>query len=195
VLLEPFDYSPLDADVIRRVRTAAERIRQMVKRTLEVLIAVGEELLAVKQALPHGDFGPWLRVEFGWTERTARNFMTVAERFGPKTEIISDLRIDPTAAYLLAAPSAPEEASEAAVKRAEDGERITVAVAKQILDSLRKRQGRPRRTASYELPSPKLLGELLGTLESLRRRWDPRHVSVLARQLREFADSLEEEPG
>ncbi len=149
----------------------------------------------MKEALPHGGFGPWLRAEFGWTERTARNFMIVAERFGPKTEIISDLCIDPTAAYLLAAPSAPEEASVFAVKRAQNGERITVAAAKQILDSLRKQRRRPRRTVSPELPSPKLLGELLETLESFRRRWDPRHIAVLARQMRDFADSLEEGHG
>ena len=33
----------------------------------------------------------------------------------------------------------------------------------------------------------------LETLESYRQRWDPRQVTVLAQQLREFADSLEAE--
>lgn len=195
VILDRLDYSALEAEIIQQVQASAERIRQMVKRTLEVLILVGEELRAVKQALPHGGFGPWLRAEFGWTERTARNFMIVAERFGPKSEMISDLRIDPTAAYLLAAPSAPEEASAFAVQRAQNGERITVAAAKQILDSLRKQRRRPRRNPSPELPSPKLLGELLATLESFRRRWHPGHVAELARQMRDFADSLEEGQG
>jgi hypothetical protein len=37
----------------------------------------------------------------------AQNFMSVAERLGPKTEIIANLTIQPTAAYLLAAPSVP----------------------------------------------------------------------------------------
>lgn len=137
IVYPTFDYTSLDASVVQQVQTAAHRIRQMVKRTLEDLLTVGQELLAVKKALPYGRFGAWLRMEFGWTERTARNFMAVAERFGAGTEIISDLRIDPTAAYLLAAPSAPEEASEAAVARAQGGERITVSVAKQILDALR----------------------------------------------------------
>ena len=74
VIQAKFDYAPLGADVVHQVQTAAERIRQMVKQTLEDLLAIGEELLAVKEALPHGSFGPWLRQEFGWTERTARNF-------------------------------------------------------------------------------------------------------------------------
>jgi hypothetical protein len=193
LVLEKFDYAPLDANVVRRVQSAAQRIRQMMKRTLEDLIAIGTDLLAVKEVLPHGKFSPWLGAEFGWTERTARNFMTVAQRFGPKTEMISDLRIDPTAAYLLAAPSAPEEASAAALQRAEGGERITVSVAKDILGSLRKKPVRSGRTSSRRLPATKLLGELLASLESFRRRWDCRQVSLLARQLREFADSLEQE--
>ena len=51
----------------------------------------------MKNALPHGRFGPWLKAEFGWTERTAQNFMNVAGQFGSKTEMISDLLILPTA--------------------------------------------------------------------------------------------------
>src|SRR5262245_16411051 len=110
VRLPRFDYSCVNGNVAERARSTAERIREGGKRTLEDLIAVGNDLLATKAALPHGQFGPWLEAEFGWTERTARNFMAVAEAFGPKTEIISDLAIAPTAAYLLAAPSTPEEA-------------------------------------------------------------------------------------
>jgi hypothetical protein len=189
---EKFDYTPLDADIAWQAQAVAQRIRQMMKRTLEDLIAIGSDLLAVKASLPHGKFGPWLRAEFGWTERTARNFMIVAQRFGPKTEMIADLRIEPTAAYLLAAPSAPEAASERALQRAADGERITVSVAQDILGSLRTRPVRSERTSSRQLPATKLLGELLASLESFRRRWDARQVSLLARQLREFADSLEE---
>jgi len=189
---EAFDYTPLTSDIAEQVQTVAQRIRQMVKRTLEDLLAVGGDLLAVKAALPHGRFGPWLRAEFGWTERTARLFMTVAQRFGPKTEPLFDLRIDPTAAYLLAAPSAPEEASAAAVQRAESGEHITVSVAREILGKLGKKPGRRTRSLS-QLPDGKLLGQLLEALESYRQRWDPRQVSVLAQQLREFADSLEAE--
>lgn len=118
--------------------------------------------------------------------------MTVALRFGPKTEMVSDLRIDPTAAYLLAAPSVPGEASATAVRRAEKGERITASVAKQILGSLRKQPAQQRRESTRERPAQKLLGQLLESLESSRLWWDPRQVAVLARQLREFADSLEE---
>ena len=85
VILEPFDYAALDAGVVRQVQTAAQRIRQMVQRTLQDLIVVGNNLLAVKAALPRGSFGPWLRAEFGWSERTERRTcMTVAQPSDPK---------------------------------------------------------------------------------------------------------------
>jgi hypothetical protein len=54
--------------------------------------------------------------------------------------MISDLGIQPAAAYLLAAPSTPDEARQAAVERAQPGERITTAVAKEIVATSRKRQ-------------------------------------------------------
>lgn len=187
VVVQPgFDYAPLAAKTASKVKEAADRIRQAVKRTLEDIIAVGNDLLAVKETLPHGQFTPWLRAEFGWTERTARNFMAVAEQFGPKKEIISDLRIDPTAAYLLAAPSAPDEAREAAVKLAEEGERVTPKVAKELLAKERRKTSRRRKGGSTE----KLSEKLLNVLTRFQERWNPKELSELAKQLRDFADSL-----
>jgi hypothetical protein len=189
VVESTFKYAQLEPVVAKKAQAAAEHIRETVKRTIEGIIEVGQDLLGVKEALPHGQFGPWLRAEFGWTERTARNFMAVAEAFGPKTEIISDLRIDPTAAYLLAAPSAPDEAREAAVERAESGERITAKVAKKILAEERKKPAKKRKKAA----AGELEGQLMKALERFRDRWNPKEVTELARQLRAFADSLEQE--
>lgn len=71
------------------------RIRERVKKTVEDIIEIGTDLLAVKETLEHGHFGPWLKAEFGWSERTAQNFMSVAERF--KSAKIADLSIQPSA--------------------------------------------------------------------------------------------------
>src|SRR5947209_14037837 len=155
-----FDYSPLDTKIAEQARSTADRIRERLTKTLEDLIEVGSDLLAVKEALDHGQFGAWLRSEFGWAERTARNFMSVAERFG-KSARVAELTIDPTAAYLLAAPSTPDEARQAAVERAEAGEHVTTAVAKEILAETRKK--RPRR--SKAIPPDKLGLRLTKVLE------------------------------
>lgn len=182
-----FNYELLEAPVADQVRSSTERIRDRVKRTLEDIIGVGQDLLAVKEALPHGQFGPWLAAEFGWTDRTARNFMAVAEKFGPKSEIIADLKIAPTAAYLLAAPSAPDQARQKAIERAEAGETITTDLAKEIILKVKKKAAQRK-----ELDTTEKLAKLLArALERYKERWGQDERAGLAQRLREIADSLE----
>lgn len=75
-----FNYDLLEAKVAEQVRSSADRFRERVKKTVEDIIDVDNDLLAVKETLPHGQFGPCLKAEFGWSERSAQNFMSVAER-------------------------------------------------------------------------------------------------------------------
>ena len=185
-----FDYTPLDAQVAERLQSAAERIRGKLKRTLEDIIEIGNDLLAVKESLAHGQFGKWLRAEFGWGDRMARNFMSVAERFG-KTATIADLKIAPTAAYLLAGPSVPDEARQRAIERAEGGEEITPRVAKKILAETRKKGKKKIK----RVPAEQLGPRLVKVLERYRQRWNPQELAAFTQQLREFADTLDEQKG
>jgi hypothetical protein len=182
-----FDYARCDARVAETAREAAERIRRKIKTTLEDVIGIGEELLAIREALPHGQFGAWLEAEFGWTDRTARNFMAVAGQFGPKTEMISDMRIDPSAAYVLAAPAVPEEAREAALQRAAAGEHITPGVAREILLEARHQAAGGHKQVSSE----RVAQQLDKALQRCRELWDPKELAAMARQLRAFADLLD----
>jgi hypothetical protein len=185
-----FNYDQLETKLADNVRNAADRIRERIKKTVEDIIEVGNDLLAVKEALPHGQFLPWLKAEFGWSERSAQNFMGVAEKF--KSAKIADLPTQPSAAYLLAAPSLPDEAREKAVEKAEAGEEITFAAAREIVAEAKKKK-RPRR--QKKIPADKLAGRLVNVLERYRDRWDPKELTELARQLREFAESLDTQKG
>jgi hypothetical protein len=113
--------------------------------------------------------------------------MSVAEVFGPKSSIIADLRIAPTAAYLLAAPSVPEAARQEAIEKAEAGQTVTVATAKDILKQARRKGKRKPKS----LPADRLGARLVKVLERYRQRWKAAELSGLVRQLREFADMLE----
>jgi len=186
VVVVGFNYDLMEAKVAEQVRSSADRIRERVKKTVEDIIEVGNDLLAVKEALDHGQFGPWLKAEFGWSERSAQNFMSVAERF--KSAKIADLPIQPSAAYFLAAPSVPDEARQVAVEKAEAGEEITVATAREIVAEAKKKR-RPRRRKP--LPADKLALRLVKALERYKERWNPDDLSELARHLREFADALD----
>ena len=60
-------------------------------------------------------------------------------------------------------------------------------MAKEIIAKLRKRAA--RRTKA--VPVEKLAPRLVKVLEKYKERWDQKELSLLAQQLREFADSLE----
>lgn len=131
VLPADFDYAALDSETRIVVQQRASEIRTIARRTAADAIDIGQKLIEVKARLGHGQFGRWLEAEFAWQERTAQSFMAVAERF--KNANIADLNFAPTALYMLAQPSVPDEARADALQRAESGERITVATAKAIV--------------------------------------------------------------
>lgn len=106
-------------------------IKKSERRASEAIIEAGQHLIAMKGMLDHGQWGDWLTTEFSMTDRTARKMMEVAERFGSKTEIISDLK--PTILYMLAGDSVPEPAREAVIEQAAAGVKVTVADAKAVI--------------------------------------------------------------
>ena len=133
-----FDYTALDAEARIVVQQRTSEIKTLMRRAAQDIIDIGQKLIEVKATLGYGRFGPWLEAEFEWNERTARRFIQVAEQF--KTDKLSVLQIAPSALYLLAAPSTPDEAREEALNRAEAGERITHHTAKQIIADTVQRQ-------------------------------------------------------
>lgn len=182
---EAFNYAELTAEEAGKVRSCADRIRRRIRTTMEGIIEIGMDLLKVKAVIPHGQFGAWLRAEFGWSVRSATNFMSVAEQFGPKSAMIAELRIQPTAAYLLAGPSVPQEARDAAIRRAEAGETITVAVAKDIV-------AETKPTGNEEPTAADYLGPRLSkVLWQYKRRWNPEDMESMVDLLREFLQSFE----
>lgn len=127
-----FDYSSLDTETAQFLQEQTVEIKGLYRQTIENIIRVGQKLLEVKARLPHGQWLSWLEAEFGWTDRTARNYMLAGEEF--KLETVSNLDIAARALYLLASPYTPEEAREEAISRAEVGEPISYNTAKDLRD-------------------------------------------------------------
>ena len=184
---QSFDYDVLDPQTRAFVLQKTMETHGLLKRTAEHIVQIGQNLLSIKASLGHGYFEAWLQAEFAMSKRQARRFILVAERFGGKSAIIADLPIQPTAAYLLAAPAVPDEAREVAIEKAKAGEQITVAAAKEIVAEAKKK-GRRR---AKPIPADKLALRLVRGLERYKERWNPKELADLAQQLREFADALE----
>src|SRR5262249_47237592 len=87
-----------------------------------------------------GNWLPWLEREFGWEERSARNFMQVFE--ASKSANFADLDLPVSALYLLAAPSTPEAAKTEILERAKAGESLPVEEVKRVVDSAKGRKPR-----------------------------------------------------
>jgi hypothetical protein len=182
-----FDYGSLKPAHAEKLQRAARCIIGKINKSIRELIEAGRCLVEVKDMLPHGQFGTWIEAEFGWSYRTARRLMDLAEQFGPKIDIVADLSIPPTTLYLLAAPSTPYEARQIAIDRAEAGETISVPIANEIISSVRKVKPRKGKT----LPLDRLLRGLKVALNRFQERFGPDKVLEFARQLRDYASSLE----
>ncbi len=89
------------------------------RRAAQDIVEIGERLIEVKAHLEYGQFQGWIKAEFDWTRQTAYRFMQVAERFKGCNNL---LQVAPSALYLLASPSTPDEARAEALERAEVSE-------------------------------------------------------------------------
>ena len=133
-----FDYQRLEPAVRAVALEAAAKIKLHGRRAAESIVAIGEELMRVKAALPHGAWLPWLEAEFGWTDESARKFMRVAEYVGQNPTLL-EFQIDVSALYLLARPSTPEPVRDAAIERAATGERVSHGYVRDLVDETRER--------------------------------------------------------
>jgi len=131
-----FDYTILEPKSRFVVQQCANEIRILIKRTAQDVIDIGQKLIEAKEQLGHGQFEDWLRTEFNWGQWTGRKFMQVARQF--KSVKFTDLSIDTSALYLLAAPSTPEIVRQEALERARQGEAITNSKVKTIASQYKK---------------------------------------------------------
>ena len=149
-----FDYASLDTETTQFVQQQTGEIRVLMKQTAQSIIEVGQKLIEVKEKLGYGRFGDWLEAEFDWDERTARRFMSVAERFSNTADNLSEVNFAPSALYVLAAPSTPKAAREEAISRAKAGEPITYTMAKEIKQKYTLQPTKPKSEPANLPPEP-----------------------------------------
>jgi hypothetical protein len=120
---QAFDYGRVELANHTAMQLAAERIRDRLSSIHRDFLAIGAELLTVKESVPHGTFGAWVEGELHITPRAAQSYMNAARLVqsvpDPARETVSHL--PPTALYKLAAPSTPKEVVAEVVQAAEGG--------------------------------------------------------------------------
>jgi hypothetical protein len=116
-----FDYGCVPRESRAEVYEPVKSVKDARGRHLAVIVEIGGALRRAKEPLGHGNFLPWLKAEFRWSERTARNYMSLAAHFQDKTANFADLDLG-TAQELI---DSPAEVSEPIMRRAEAGETIS----------------------------------------------------------------------
>lgn len=119
-----FDYETLTIEQRALVKQCTGEIRERLQRSAQDIWEIGQRLFDVRAQLKHGQFDSWLKTEFGWSRRTAYNFIKVYEAFGERAKL-AQIDIAASALYLLAAESTPQEVREEYLLKAEKGEKIT----------------------------------------------------------------------
>lgn len=141
---------------VRDINTIASEIRYIQGDVQQYAAAgalkIGERLCEAKELLGHGEFGPWLKDEFGWTDRTAQKLMAVYREFGESqkslfgpginTKTYSDLSVSKL--YLLI--SVPESEREEFVKENDIAE-ISVREMEKLLKEKKEAEENARESA------------------------------------------------
>lgn len=127
---DAFDYRAIPPGVADECRRRATAIRELCQNVADQVIRIGGHLAAVRDLL-HGGFHSWIEFEFALGRSTVYKMINTWERFHGRD--VS--KFDHTALYVLAAPSVPDVCRELAFLIAERGERITPALAREIVEA------------------------------------------------------------
>ncbi|MBQ2876980.1 MAG: DUF3102 domain-containing protein [Clostridia bacterium] len=73
-------------DLTRDIKVITVEIRELCAQAqataLAYIVEIGRRLVEAKAALPHGEWGNWLREEVGFSQSSANNYMKLYEEYG-----------------------------------------------------------------------------------------------------------------
>lgn len=137
-LAAPFSYGRVAVEHREWLRQTTETIRTALKRTAANLVQVGRALADARGRLPRGQWEEWAAAEMPWSLPTSRRLIRVGMTFGDVSRTDQIDRFGSSALYAFCSPGCPPAARAYALELAADGQRITHALAKEILDAHRR---------------------------------------------------------
>lgn len=126
-----FSYDTIDPNAAAICQGAAARIKSRSRQTARLAIEIGRDLIDAKEALPHGQWLPWLEAEFGWSESTAQRYIRLAKTF--KSVNLTDLNISLSALHLLASGTIDPEDRDAALDLARENGGLSYSEARDLI--------------------------------------------------------------
>ena len=152
-------------------------VKFYLNQTAQNIIEVGKRLNQAKAMLPHGEFKNWLEENFKLSQRTANNFMAVAERFGnsPTSANLNQSQM----VEMLALPEGEEE--KFISEKADEGTPVEDMTVKTLREEVAKYK------ADYESEKAKV-ENLFADLEKAKtqKEWNERTFKQQAAELKEL---------
>lgn len=74
---------------IQSIETLTAEILILKQQTAQNIIEIGKRLIAVKDSLPHGEWGKWLEEKVDFHQNTALKYMRVANEFSNSTSLLN----------------------------------------------------------------------------------------------------------
>ncbi len=185
-----FDYSGLPEEQQAKLRGLLSRIDSTGCRNTAGTAEMGKAFNEAKIGLDHGQFTSWCDSEAGYEIRQVQHMMNLAN-FAEKEPDI--LLVPMSAAFLLAAPSAPKPVVEKVLKVAREGGRVRVTWVKQLLKPEREEETAPERSAASEAAKiAKLIAGALhpGEAISLRKLLEAADASLIQRFVSDLQENL-----
>lgn len=168
-----FSYEELDPIVRERTMENERFIKDRERRTSEIILEIGNRLIATRDDLGNRKFKPWVESRLGWSIRTAYNFIAVADTFSIHANFA---QIQPSALYALASNSVPDDIREGFVAIAEAGEKVTHSAVKEAITA--RREEEQRRVMLVDADSGEILDDEADdepaplTAEDIRERFN-----------------------
>lgn len=120
-----FDYSAFSASDAAFLQSSAKRVCVLIRRSVKIILEIGDELTEIKRMLPHGQFAAFCDAEMGLEPRTVEHYMSLAE-FAKKYPPALVAQLPARAGYQLAEKSAPTEVVAEIMSQVSDGKRFTI---------------------------------------------------------------------
>lgn len=145
---DSYDYERLPAELRDQAMLAQGTVLTKLGGAVERVIDAGNTLRWAKEALPHGEYLPWVQQACGLKERYAQQLVQAAE--WANAQHVAGLHgINDTATlFLLSADATPEDVKEWVMQRCAAGDPPT---RKEVQERKRQSQGKPDRTLAQEV--------------------------------------------
>jgi CheY-like chemotaxis protein len=123
----------INEKLLNEINAEAKEIKFKMRRSVSDIIDAGRSLQKIKKLLPHGYFKKWIETELECHYATAVNLMRVASVFGNLQGKLTNIDVATSVFYYLSTSSTPDAARNKVIELIEDGQSVSVAQAKKIV--------------------------------------------------------------